>query len=109
MSFWDLVIEWTICLLFWLKIPGRKVCCECFVCLSLVNLSHDLGFHLHGGSIDCSTGEYSPAVAYSCVQNRIYCPLLACSVALADVGEGDGGYVVVPGMVLWHMMHLFDL
>jgi ectoine hydroxylase-related dioxygenase (phytanoyl-CoA dioxygenase family) len=55
------------------------------------------GFHLHGGSIDCATGEYSPAVAYSCVQNRIYTPLLAVSVALVDVKQGDGGFVVVPG------------
>lgn len=55
------------------------------------------GFSLHGGTVDCATGEYNPELAYTCVNGRLHCRLLAVSVCMADVGPGDGGYVVVNG------------
>jgi ectoine hydroxylase-related dioxygenase (phytanoyl-CoA dioxygenase family) len=55
------------------------------------------GFSLHGGTVDCVTGEYNPHISYNCVNGRMHCHLLAVSVALADARPGDGGYVVVPG------------
>lgn len=55
------------------------------------------GFSLHGGTVDCATGEYNPHIAYNCMNGRMHCHLLAVSVALADQRPGDGGYVVVPG------------
>lgn len=55
------------------------------------------GFSLHGGTVDCESGQYNPHLAYSCVNGQLHCQILAVSVALADQGPGDGGYVVVPG------------
>jgi ectoine hydroxylase-related dioxygenase (phytanoyl-CoA dioxygenase family) len=55
------------------------------------------GFQLHGGTIDCISGEYNPHLAYSCQQNTIRTALLGCSVILTDHNAGDGGFCVVPG------------
>lgn len=55
------------------------------------------GFSLHGGTIDCSTGAYNPALAYSCMNGQMHSSLLACSVQLVDHNAGNGGFCVVPG------------
>lgn len=55
------------------------------------------GFQLHGGTIDCTTGEYNPHLAYSYQHNTIRTALLGCNVILSDHQEGDGGFCVVPG------------
>lgn len=55
------------------------------------------GFALHGGTVDCVTGEYNPNLAYSCVNGKISNHLLAMSVVLSDHNEGDGGFCVVRG------------
>jgi hypothetical protein len=34
------------------------------------------GFQLHGGTIDCTSGEYNPYLAYACQHNMIRCALL---------------------------------
>lgn len=55
------------------------------------------GFQLHGGTIDCTTGEYNPHLAYTCHHDTIRSALLGCSVVLTDHNAGDGGFCVVPG------------
>ena len=55
------------------------------------------GFQLHGGTIDCGSGEYNPHLAYNCYQSTIRCALLGCNVILSDHNAGDGGFCVVPG------------
>jgi hypothetical protein len=55
------------------------------------------GFQLHGGTIDCMTGEYNPHLAYTCHHDTIRTALLGCSVVLTDHNAGDGGFCVVPG------------
>lgn len=55
------------------------------------------GFQLHGGTIDCTSGEYNPHLAYTCHQNMIRSSLLGCNVMLCDHNAGDGGFCVVPG------------
>jgi ectoine hydroxylase-related dioxygenase (phytanoyl-CoA dioxygenase family) len=55
------------------------------------------GFQLHGGTIDCSSGEYNPSLAYSCMHETLRCALLGCNVMLSDHNAGDGGFCVVPG------------
>jgi ectoine hydroxylase-related dioxygenase (phytanoyl-CoA dioxygenase family) len=55
------------------------------------------GFQLHGGTVDCVSGEYSPHLAYICHHGMIRSALLGCSVVLTDHNEGDGGFCVVPG------------
>jgi ectoine hydroxylase-related dioxygenase (phytanoyl-CoA dioxygenase family) len=55
------------------------------------------GFQLHGGTIDCKSGQYNPHLAYTCNHGTLHCSLLACSVVLADHNPGDGGFCVVPG------------
>ena len=55
------------------------------------------GFQLHGGTIDCGSGEYNPHLAYNCYQSTIRCALLGCNVILTDHNAGDGGFCVVPG------------
>jgi len=55
------------------------------------------GFMLHGGTVDVSSGNYNPEIAYACINGRIFNHLLAVSVVLSDHNEGDGGFVVVPG------------
>lgn len=55
------------------------------------------GFRLHGGTIDCESGEYNPFLAYSCQHDTMHCALLGCNVMLSDHNAGDGGFCVVPG------------
>ena len=55
------------------------------------------GFQLHGGTIDCMSGEYNPHLAYTCHHDTIRTALLGCSVVLTDHNAGDGGFCVVPG------------
>lgn len=55
------------------------------------------GFQLHGGTIDCGTGEYNPFLAYHCQQGTIRSALLGCNVLLTDHNAGDGGFCIVPG------------
>jgi ectoine hydroxylase-related dioxygenase (phytanoyl-CoA dioxygenase family) len=55
------------------------------------------GFQLHGGTVDCTSGEYNPHLAYTCHHNMIRSALLGCNVMLTDHDAGDGGFCVVPG------------
>jgi ectoine hydroxylase-related dioxygenase (phytanoyl-CoA dioxygenase family) len=55
------------------------------------------GFQLHGGTIDCTTGEYNPHLAYHCHHGTIRSALLGCNVILVDHDAGDGGFCIVPG------------
>ena len=55
------------------------------------------GFQLHGGTVDCSSGEYNPHLAYHCHHGQIRSALLGCNVILRDHNPGDGGFCVVPG------------
>lgn len=55
------------------------------------------GFQLHGGTIDCNSGEYNPFLAYSCQHGTISTSLLGVNVILSDHNLGDGGFCVVPG------------
>jgi ectoine hydroxylase-related dioxygenase (phytanoyl-CoA dioxygenase family) len=55
------------------------------------------GFQLHGGTVDCSSGEYNPHLAYHCHHGMIRSALLGCNVILRDHNPGDGGFCVVPG------------
>jgi Phytanoyl-CoA dioxygenase (PhyH) len=55
------------------------------------------GFQLHGGTVDCQTGECNHHLAYNCVHGTIRTHLLGCNVMLTDHNAGDGGFCVVPG------------
>jgi ectoine hydroxylase-related dioxygenase (phytanoyl-CoA dioxygenase family) len=55
------------------------------------------GFQLHGGTIDCTSGEYNPHLAYTCMHGTIRSALLGCNLMLTDHNAGDGGFCVVPG------------
>jgi len=55
------------------------------------------GFQLHGGTIDCTSGEYNPHLAYTCHHGTIRSALLGCNVMLTDHNAGDGGFCIVPG------------
>lgn len=55
------------------------------------------GFQLHGGTIDCTSGQYNPHLAYTCHNGFIRSALLGCNVMLTDHDEGFGGFCVVPG------------
>ena len=50
------------------------------------------GFALHGGTVDCRSGEYNPYLAYSCHQGVLLNALLGVNVMLTDHSAGDGGY-----------------
>jgi len=54
------------------------------------------GFDLHGGAIGAS-GTWNQELSYSFHGGRSRCSLLAVSVALTDVGPGQGGFVIAPG------------
>ena len=54
------------------------------------------GFDRHGGAI-ASNGEWNQELSYTFQSGRSRCSLLAVSVALSDVEEDDGGFVIVPG------------
>ena len=55
------------------------------------------GFQLHGGTVDCNSGEYNPELAYTCHNGNIRSALLGCNVMLTDHDPGFGGFCVVPG------------
>lgn len=55
------------------------------------------GFQLHGGTVDCGSGEYNPHLAYTCHNGNLRCALLGCSLVLSDHDAGYGGFCVVPG------------
>jgi len=55
------------------------------------------GFQLHGGTVDCTSGEYNPHLAYTCHNGNLRCALLGCSLVLTDHNAGFGGFCVVPG------------
>ena len=55
------------------------------------------GFQLHGGTIDCTSGEYNPHLAYTYQHGTIRSALLGCSLVLSDHNAGDGGFCIVPG------------
>jgi ectoine hydroxylase-related dioxygenase (phytanoyl-CoA dioxygenase family) len=55
------------------------------------------GFQLHGGTVDCTSGEYNPHLAYHCHHGTIRSSLLGCNVILEDHNPGDGGFCIVPG------------
>jgi ectoine hydroxylase-related dioxygenase (phytanoyl-CoA dioxygenase family) len=63
-------------------------------------LAQDLGgegFALHGGTIDCESGQYNPHLAYTYMHGTQRCSLLGCNVMLTDHNPGDGGFCIVPG------------
>lgn len=47
--------------------------------------------------VDCSSGQYSPGLAYTFAHGSMINALLGCTVMLTDHNAGDGGYCVVPG------------
>jgi len=55
------------------------------------------GFHLHGGMIDCMSGDFNYYLSYQCINDQISNSLLGCSVALVDHNPGDGGFCIVRG------------
>mmetsp|Transcript_12844 Transcript_12844/g.19461 ORF Transcript_12844/g.19461 Transcript_12844/m.19461 type:complete len:334 (-) Transcript_12844:88-1089(-) len=55
------------------------------------------GFQLHGGTVDCTSGQYNPHLAYTCHNGFIRSALLGCNVMLTDHDPGFGGFCVVPG------------
>lgn len=63
----------------------------------LMNNKGGEGFSLHGGTVDCSSGEYNSNLAYTCHNGSIKTNLLGCNVMLVDHNPGDGGFCVVPG------------
>merc|ERR1711865_637273 len=58
---------------------------------------HSEGFQLHGGTIDCTSGEYQPHLAYTYHHGMLRTALLGCNVILRDHKAGDGGFCIVPG------------
>lgn len=63
----------------------------------LLNNKGGEGFQLHGGTVDCVSGEYNHNLAYTCHNGSIRSSLLGCNVMLVDHNPGDGGFCVVPG------------
>jgi ectoine hydroxylase-related dioxygenase (phytanoyl-CoA dioxygenase family) len=63
----------------------------------LMNNKGGEGFQLHGGTVDCVSGEYNHNLAYTCHNGNIRSSLLGCNVMLVDHNPGDGGFCVVPG------------
>jgi ectoine hydroxylase-related dioxygenase (phytanoyl-CoA dioxygenase family) len=55
------------------------------------------GFQLHGGTVDCTSGEYNPHLAYTCHHGMIRSALMGCTIMLTDHNAGDGGFCIVPG------------
>ena len=55
------------------------------------------GFQLHGGTIDCTSGNYNPSLAYTHTHGFLQCALLGCNLMLVDHKAGDGGFCIVPG------------
>ena len=65
--------------------------------LILAQEQHSEGFQLHGGTIDCTSGEYQPHLAYTYNHGMLRTALLGCNVILRDHKAGDGGFCIVPG------------
>mmetsp|Transcript_23838 Transcript_23838/g.35494 ORF Transcript_23838/g.35494 Transcript_23838/m.35494 type:complete len:437 (-) Transcript_23838:119-1429(-) len=63
----------------------------------LMNNKGGEGFQLHGGTVDCVSGDYNHNLAYTCHNGSIRSSLLGCNVMLVDHNPGDGGFCVVPG------------
>lgn len=63
----------------------------------LMNNKGGEGFQLHGGTVDCVSGEYNSNLAYSCHNGSVRSNLLGCNVMLVDHDPGHGGFCVVPG------------
>jgi len=63
----------------------------------LMNNKGGEGFQLHGGTVDCTSGEYNSNLAYTCHNGSLRSNLLGCNVMLVDHNPGDGGFCVVPG------------
>ena len=63
----------------------------------LLNNKGGEGFQLHGGTVDCVSGEYNHNLAYTCHNGSIRSSLLGCNVMLVDHNPGDGGFCIVPG------------
>lgn len=63
----------------------------------LMNNKGGEGFQLHGGTVDCTSGEYNNHLAYTCHNGSVQSALLGCNVMLVDHNPGDGGFVCVPG------------
>ena len=63
----------------------------------LMNNRGGEGFQLHGGTVDCVSGEYNHNLAYTCHNGNIRSSLLGVNVMLVDHNPGDGGFCVVPG------------
>mmetsp|Transcript_13089 Transcript_13089/g.26610 ORF Transcript_13089/g.26610 Transcript_13089/m.26610 type:complete len:314 (-) Transcript_13089:634-1575(-) len=63
----------------------------------LMNDKGGEGFQLHGGTVDCTSGEYNSHLAYTCHNGQIRSALLGCNVMLVDHNPGDGGFCIVPG------------
>eukprot|EP00986_Skeletonema_menzelii_P005068 scaffold1783_cov163-Skeletonema_menzelii.AAC.4 len=63
----------------------------------LMNNKGGEGFQLHGGTVDCVSGNYNHNLAYTCHNGSIRSSLLGCNVMLVDHNPGDGGFCVVPG------------
>jgi len=57
----------------------------------LMNNKGGEGFQLHGGTVDCNSGEYNNNLAYTCHNGSIRSNLLGCNVMLVDHNPGDGG------------------
>ena len=55
------------------------------------------GFQLHGGTIDCLSGQFNPHLAYTYQHGTMRSALLGCNVMLTDHNAGYGGFCVVPG------------
>mmetsp|Transcript_7936 Transcript_7936/g.19462 ORF Transcript_7936/g.19462 Transcript_7936/m.19462 type:complete len:326 (+) Transcript_7936:117-1094(+) len=55
------------------------------------------GFCMHGGTIDCSSGEFNQHLAYGCHNGRLVNSLLGVSLQLSAHNEGDGGFMIVRG------------
>eukprot|EP00571_Detonula_confervacea_P009493 CAMPEP_0172313944 /NCGR_PEP_ID=MMETSP1058-20130122/21312_1 /TAXON_ID=83371 /ORGANISM="Detonula confervacea, Strain CCMP 353" /LENGTH=331 /DNA_ID=CAMNT_0013027685 /DNA_START=391 /DNA_END=1386 /DNA_ORIENTATION=- len=63
----------------------------------LMNNQGGEGFQLHGGTVDCTSGEYNSNLAYTCHNGNVRSNLLGCNVMLVDHNPGDGGFCIVPG------------
>jgi ectoine hydroxylase-related dioxygenase (phytanoyl-CoA dioxygenase family) len=59
---------------------------------AIISEASDTNLQLHGGGT-----PYDPAQYYHTYHGRIYCGLTVASYALADIPQGEGGFVCIPG------------
>ena len=64
--------------------------------LLLIQRSNVEGFDLHGGAVS-ESGRWNQELSYDFKGGQSRCSMLAVSVALTDVEDGQGGFVVAPG------------